>query len=272
MGSRPFAALFRANCSLPGMMGVVSADGRLMDTEPPSPKTKSKLLRRAVLIATVSSVFFLLYIFIPDHWVNTRTVHGKTVITFLREPFYSFIKYLPVAGGAICIAGAFWISFKKFTAASGLLLAFAVIAGMIASVGRVSNFPAPWRKYSSLPTADGQIYYYLFESYKGTQTAALGRFLGHTPFREAIVVEGETKADSLVDNPDAYAMITCPAPGTIGTQNKFGQLMVDENGMILGYSTRDKASFGFIPSEGRFLSVEELKSQVKNTEGNLSQP
>lgn len=231
-----------------------------MDKELPPPERKSKLLRRAVLVATVSSVFFLLYIFIPDHWVETSP-QGTEQVIFLKDPFYSLIKYLPVIGGAICIAGAFWISFQKFTAASGLLLAFALIAGVITSVGRVSNFPAPWKKYSALPGPDQQIYYYLFQVHRGKQTAALGRYIMQIPFREVIEIIGTTTADSLVDDPDAYATIPTASPTTIGTRNKFGLLMVDDQGMIVGYSSGEKASFGYSTKTKTFYRPEDLRKE-----------
>lgn len=71
---------------------------------PLPPDTRGKLLRRVAIIAAVSGLFFIPYIFIPDHWVTTLP-DGRMEIIFLRDPLYTLIKYLPVLGGAICIAG-----------------------------------------------------------------------------------------------------------------------------------------------------------------------
>ncbi|MDK3157138.1 hypothetical protein QPK87_11185 [Kamptonema cortianum] len=124
----------------------------------------------------------------------------------------------------------------------------------------MSNFPAPWRQYSSIAGPDGQVYYYLFRSWRGEQTAALGRLEGHLPLREKIIILGTVTSDSLVNNPQSYCLIPQATAPTIGTRDKFGLLAIHDQGFVIGYAAGNKASFGYELAHGLFLNPDALSA------------
>ena len=203
-----------------------------------------------------SMIVFATMAFVPTTWTTHRpsetshfdletvTVVRKELVLLLNIGFFSAIAVL---------LGIVAITIRRGTALlSGIALSAVFLAPVAPVVGFFRQGP-PWVIYSVIRDEDGETYCFAESSFLQGQTLVLGRLRSKTPWSRTYEVLVVTNGDS----PRSYLRIVRPA----GAEEKYGQLYLTDDGMLLGVRYKNFCFFAYDLRSGKphdYGAVEEL--------------